>query len=480
MRPAVAVYYIGFVLTFVSLFMLGSALVGTAFHDGSAGLLALSGILVSGFGLFPIVLIPRGGRLTPREGVLVVTGAWVACIVFGAIPFYLHGPPFSVVNALFESFSGFTTTGASILEKVEALPKGLLFWRSLTHWIGGIGIVVFALAILPSFGRVEHVLLRQELSPLATSPSLPKARDVARVIAVVYLSLTALQTVALLAAGLGLFDALTTTFGTVATGGFAVRDGSISAYHSVPVEVIVIVFMVLSGMNFAFLLNLVAARFSWREGWAVARFYLCLLAAGSLIASVAVHGTTYASWGEAIRYGTFQVVALGTSTGFASADSSVWRPAAGTVLVIATFICACAGSTSGGIKVDRILLCLKAARLWIKRSVHPSLVGTIRVGSHTVSPQVVGDAVLFIVLYVSTAALGSLLLAITGVPLTEAFTGTAACLGNVGPGLGSVGSMGNYNALNDLAKIILCGIMLVGRLEILALVLPFTPAFWRR
>jgi trk system potassium uptake protein TrkH len=480
MRLAITVRYIGSVVVMIGLFMIVSAGVGALYGDASTSLLLVSGILVASFGVFPIIFVPRAKGFSISEAIFVVSGAWVATSILGAIPFFLWGSPFSVVNALFESFSGFTTTGASILTDVEALPKGLVFWRSLTHWIGGTGIIVLALAVLPALGTVSHTLLKREYTSLGHAPSFPRAQDIARVIVMVYVGLTVAETISLVIARISLFDAVTTSFATIATGGFSPRNASIASYHSVAVEMIVLVFMIVSGINFAFLYGLLVAWRSKISGGEVARAYLVVLGVGIIIVSASIYRNVYPNWAEALRYGAFQAASVGTSTGFATADSAVWTPPAHLMLILFTLMCACAGSTSGGIKMDRVVLFVKLGVQRMKTLMHPQMVTMVRIEGRPIKPEMSEEAMLFIVFYLVIVAVSTLLVTITGAPLLESFTGTIACMGNVGPGLGKVGSTGNYNWLPDTAKYVLCAVMVVGRLEIFVLILPFTRDFWRR
>jgi trk system potassium uptake protein TrkH len=480
MKTTITTYYIGFILAMVGIFMLISAMVGFLYHDESGSILLVTGFLIIGIGLFPMIFIPGKQNLTTREAIFIVAGSWLAVNFAGAIPFYLYGAPFTLANAIFESFSGFTTTGASILEKIEIIPKGLLFWRSMTHWIGGIGIIVFALSILPTMGHVSRSLFRQEYTGLASPPSFPRAKDIARVVVLVYVGLTILESLLLVLAGVNVFESVTTAFGTIATGGFSTRDNSIATYNSISVEVIIIVFMVVSGINFAFLYSLLFKRRAKLYGWETVRFYLMLLIVSTLIIVISVKGINYIGWGNAFRYSIFQVVSIGTSTGFATADSSIWTPSAKLILVFLALICATAGSTSGGIKVDRILLFTKLVKIRIKQVIHPNIVTAVRIEKQMLQLEFADKAMFFIVFYLFVVVSATLMITLTGVNMLEAFTGTVACMGNVGPGLGKVGSMGNYNSVPDIAKYILSAVMLIGRLEIFGLLLPLSPEFWRK
>lgn len=459
--------------------MLASALVGWVMDGRSTAILLISSVLVACFGAFPMVFVPRVKEMTPRESLATVAIGWIAMSIAGILPYLLYGEPFTITNALFESVSGFTTTGASILEKIQVLPAGILFWRSMTHWIGGVGIIVLALAIFPSLSTVGHSLMRAEVSPVALGPKVARAREIARVVLYVYVGLTFIETIVLMVAGLSLYDASTTAFGTIATGGFSVRDGSIAFYHSVPVEVIVTVFMVLSGMNFALLFGLVISKGRPRGGTTTAYTYLGLLAVGTLAVTFDLKGRMGMGWLEALRYGSFQVASVGTSSGFASADSAIWPGGSQAMLMLLALICASAGSTSGGIKVDRIVLFAKLVRARLYTLGHPEGIAPIRLEGRRIPEETARDAMFFVVAYLAGVLVASLAVSFTGVPLVESASGTIACMGNVGPGLGTVGSMGNYGALPGLAKLLLSGVMITGRLEIFPILLLASRRFWR-
>jgi len=440
----------------------------------------VSGLITAGIGFFPMIFIPRCSDISLRESVFIVAFGWTSCTLAGALPFYLHGLPFTAVNAVFESISGYTTTGASILQNIEELPHGLLLWRSCTEWLGGIGIISFALAVMPRLGQVSRPIFQQEYTGLAVQPVFAKASDVLRGLFSVYLGLTIAQVVALASAGMPLFDAVNTALATLPTGGFTIRNASVASYDSVAVDAITIVFMLLGGMNFVFLHYLFTRPGRLRQGLNVAVLYLATIFAFSLLVITLIKGPSYASWGDAIRYGTFQVVSLATTTGFATADSTLWPVSAQIVILMVTIIGACSGSTAGGIKYDRILLFFKLLKFRFQQLIHPGIVPSIRVDKQWISLENAERAVFYIAPFLAVLALSTLLLSLLGIGSVEAFSGSVACLANAGPGMGVVGSMGNYSGLPDFAKAVLSVVMLLGRLEIFALVLPFTPGFWRR
>ena len=479
MRLSVCIYFIGQIILFVGIAMLLTSAVGIYYNDGSWDVLAVSGIMLIGIGSFPVIFVPKASNISLKEAIFIVCGAWLAASALGALPFYLYGNPFNMANALFESFSGFTTTGSSILTEIESLPQGILFWRSLTHWLGGSGIIVFVIAILPAMGGISYFLIKQEHSSFSEVQVSPRAKTISRIIVLVYVGLTILETVFLMFGGLSLFDASTTAFGTIATGGFSVRNLSIAAYGSVYVEIVVIVFMVLAGMNFAYLFVVITTGRWKAAGFETSRFYILYLTIFSLLITLSLRGNVYESWGSSLRYAVFQAVSLGTSAGFATADSSVWTPSAKLILVFLTLVCACSGSTSGGIKVDRMLLFLKLTVQKLMQFVHPRMIGALRIDKNIIEDEVAWSSMNFIVFYMIVIFLGTLSLSFMNVNLTEAFTGTAACMGNVGPGMGAVGSMGNFSGFPDAAKLILCVVMMMGRLEIFVFILPFTKVFWK-
>jgi len=480
MRLQVAVFYNGFALALTGLFMLVSAGVGVVYHDGSAGLLTVSGLLIAGIGYFPMIFIPRRTDVRLRESIFVVAFGWLTCTFAGAIPFYLYGPPFSFVNSIFESISGFTTTGASILATVEDLPKGLLFWRACTEWLGGIGIVSFALAVMPRMGQVSRPLFQQEYTGLVVPPANVRATDILRGLFAVYLGLTLTQTVLLAVTGMPLYDAATTALATLPTGGFSVRNASLAYYNSVAVDVITMVFMFLGGMNFVYLHVLLTQPRKARQGLEVAALYYGLILAVVALVVFLIRGSVYTNWGDALRFGSFQVISVATTTGFGTADSSVWPIPAQIAIVMILLIGACNGSTGGGIKHDRILLFFKLLHYRFRQMVHPSALASIRVDGRYVDLDAVERTVFYIAPYLATLGLATLILSCIGMNAVDSFTGTAACLANAGPGMGSLGTMENYSAIPTAAKVILSFVMLFGRLEMFALVLPFTPGFWRK
>lgn len=479
MRLHVIFRYIGYILLLNALALLLSAAVSLMYAERSFIILLYSGLIAALFGVFPLIFVPPVENITNNEGLVVVVASWLLSCLLGALPYFLWGVEFTFTNAWFESVSGFTTTGSSILTNVEAVPKGILFWRSMTHWLGGMGIIIFVLSILPFIGESARVLYQSEMSSLAMDNFQIRAKHAVRILAIIYLGLTVSETILLMIFGMNLFDALTHSFGTIATGGFSPKNASIAYYHSLPIEIVVIVFMILSGIHFGVLFSAAAGNFRSLFNSPFVRYYLISMGIGILISAASMYGSHYHNFPEALRYAAFQIASVGTSTGFATADSSVWPALAQVLLIFFTLQCACAGSTSGGIKVDRVVLLGKAFRRQMKQLQHPRGVIPITLEGRSIGKEVVESAILYIAIYLGVVFIATVLLIAVGTDALEAFSGTVATMGNVGPGLGKVGSMGNFNHIPTAGKWIFSMTMLLGRLEIYALILFFIPRHWK-
>ena len=479
MRIDVVLRYVALTLLLNALFMaIASAI---SFAEGDTAFLPLlySTIVCGLFGVFPLIFVPPSQNITNKEGLLIVATSWLVTCLFGTLPYILWGGPFTPINAWFESVSGFTTTGSTILVNVEGLPQGLLFWRASTHWIGGIGIIIFVMAVLPYLGLAEMVLFRSEISALARDTFHTRARKAIQIIAGVYLVLTLLETIALMIAGMNLFDAVTHSFATIATGGFGTRNNSIAYFQSPVIEMVIMVFMVLSGVNFLLLFLAVTGKVRDILRAPVIHYYIIVMLIGIAVTVWNLHTADTIPWVRSLRESAFNVISVATSTGFATADTAVWPGTAQILLMFFALQCACSGSTSGGIKTDRIMLLGKAFKQQLLRIMHPNAVVSVRVGKNVVSDDVVNAAVLYIMVYLAIVFVAAMLLTLTGVDIVAAISGAIACMGNVGPGLGSVGSMANFAHIPDTGKLIYSAVMLLGRLEIYALFILITPAQWR-
>jgi trk system potassium uptake protein TrkH len=462
--------------------MLPPVLIALIYRDGEAWpfLTAFAVVLGTGLVIFlPVIRVRHELRL--RDGFLVVALFWVVLGLAGALPFALAGPSLSITNAVFESISGLTTTGATVILGLDELPKSILFYRQQLQWLGGMGIIVLAVAVLPMLGVGGMQLYRAETpGPIKDTKLTPRITETAKALWYIYLWLTIACALAYWGAGMSLFDAVGHSFATVAIGGFSTHDLSMGYFDSTAIELIAVIFMILGGVNFA--LHFVAVRrrdvvVYWRDS--EFRFYLFLILAVTAIVTVTLYRTdTYIDWGSAFTKGLFQVVSIGTTTGFTTAEFYFWPPFLEILLLFTSFIGACAGSTGGGIKVIRFLLLIKQGLREVGRLVHPSAQLPVRIGGKSVSHRVVDAVWGFFSLYVACFILMYLLLAATGLDLLTAFSAVAACINNLGPGLAQVGA--HYNGLSDAAKWILCVAMLLGRLEIFTLLVLLTPAFWQR
>lgn len=479
MRYHLVYRYIGQILIFNAIFLLISAVISLLSGDTAFLPLLYSALIAALFGAFPLIFVPAAKDISNNEGLVIVVGSWLLSCLVGMLPYFLWGGEFSFVNAWFESVSGYTTTGASILNNVEALPHGLLFWRASTHWIGGIGIIIFILAVLPSMGIASMVLYRTEMSPAAIRQFHMRTREAVRIILYVYIGITALESIALLACGLNLFDAVTHSFATVATGGFSTKNLSVAGFNSIAVEVVIMTFMIISGVNFALLFSAITGSIANLKTSSVLKYYLTANFIAIIVVSLNTYGVNYESYGEALRYSAFQILSVGTSTGFANADSSIWPPFSQLIIIFFTLQCACAGSTSGGIKIDRVVILFKSIKRKIMRIMYPNAVVSVSMDKVKIDDLLIESSVLYISFYLVIVFISTLLLSFIDVDMLSAFSGSAAAMGNVGPGLSAVGSLENFSGIPDLGKFILSITMLLGRLEIYGLIVFFLPKTWK-
>lgn len=441
-------------------------------------LLLSSGITAAaGFLLFRLTDLRDELRI--REGFAIVTFAWLLFSLFGSLPYVLTGAIPNVTDALFETVSGFTTTGASILTDIEALSHGVLFWRSMTHWMGGMGIIVMTLAILPMLGVGGMQLYKAEVAGPTADKLTPRITQTAKILWGIYAALTLIQTVLLLFGGLSLFDALCTAFGTLASGGFSPRNASIATYNSTYVEWVVIIFMLAAGINFSLHYRFASGNF--RAYWQNREFHVLVFT--MTLATIFV---LYGAWSvyddkfTALNDSIFMVVSLHTSTGFGLADYELWSPNAQFALLITMLIGGMAGSTSGGLKVVRIYLVFKYVVGEFTRLLHPQAVTPTRIQGAAVPRQVVSDVLGYVSLYLVAVVLATFLVTLAGMDWISGFSAVVSSFGGVGPGMGGVGPFDNYAWLTPFAKWVLMACMVLGRLEFFSLLILFSPAYWRR
>lgn len=479
MRPHIIFRYCGFVFLFNAIFLGVSFVISAVDSDAALFPLLYSTIISIVFGIFPFIYVPSTDKITNKEGLVILISSWLLSCIIGIIPYLLWGNGFTLTDAWFESVSGFTTTGSTIFKNVEALPLGLLFWRASTHWIGGIGIIIFMLSVLPSLGKAGITLYKSEMSSLAMSNFHYRTRKALQILGVTYVGLTAAEIIGLTICGMGLFDAVTHSFATIATGGFSTKNLSIAYFRSIPIESLIMVFMILSGIHFGLLFSATRGNLSsvWKSS--LVRYYILALLIGIFLTTVAIHGHPFNSWVEALRYASFQIISLGTSTGFSTTNTGIWPAFAQLMLIFFTLQCACAGSTSGGIKVDRILIFWKSLIKRIRQIMHPHAVISPKIDGIPLEEDIIEGSILYIVLYMITLFISTLLLSALNVDTLTAFSASAATMGNVGPGFGLVSSMSNFSQLPDTGKWILTGTMLLGRLEVFSLILFVMVRSWK-
>lgn len=437
-------------------------------------------ILISGAlgGLMVLLIRPRKKTLYAREGYLTVALTWIVVSLVGCLPFIFSGAIPRFVDAFFETVSGFTTTGSTILTDIEVLPRGILFWRSFTHWIGGMGVIVFIMAILPSAGGGSVHMMKAEVPGTSFGKMAPKLKVTAKWLYYIYIALTVIMVALLLGGGMSLYDALVHTFGTAGTGGFSVYNSSIGAFGNLYFEVVIIVFMLLFGINFNVFFLLILRDFKSvlksDELWT----YLGIVACSALLIAGNI-ASLYQNFAEALRYSSFQVASVITTTGYSTADYAGWPMFSQGLLVLLTFCGACGGSTGGGFKVTRVLLMFKKLRRDLHQMVHPRSVKAIRLNGKQVEESTLKDLSAYTMAYLGIAAVGFLLVSLDVGDFTTSFTAMATCLNNVGPGLGAVGPTGNFAFFADGTKCVLAFLMLFGRLEIFPLLLTFCPVLYR-
>ena len=424
-------------------------------------------------------LKPAVPHLFAREGFVCVGLSWILMSAFGALPFVFSGDIPSYADALFETVSGFTTTGASILLDPERLSRGCMFWRLFTHWIGGMGVLVFIAAILPVSGDHYIHIMRAEVPGPTVSKLVPRVRKTARILYLIYTGLTLLECILLLLGGMSFYDALLHSFATAGTGGFSTRAESIGAFHSTYIEMVIACFMLLFGCNFnLFYLALLG------QGAAALRSEELRVYLGVIVASVVLIAANiakqYGGMLSAFRYSFFQVLTVLSTTGFSTGDFDAWPELSRWILVLLMFIGGCAGSTGGGMKVSRIVILIKSYFAELKRMIHPTQVKRIWIENHPVADRTVMSVHVFFFVYLLAAGLGVLILSLDGNDLTTNLTASIACISNVGPGLSMVGPTGNYAFFSVLSKMVLCFEMLLGRLELFPMLFLLAPSVWKK
>ncbi|MBQ7708822.1 MAG: TrkH family potassium uptake protein [Bacteroidales bacterium] len=459
---------VGVALLVSALFMLLSVFVSLADGGDSAlSPLLISFVITFIMGVFPFIFVRKTAQISLKDGYMIIFLSWLLSFIFGALPYALWGGPFTVINAWFESVSGFTTTGATILEDIEALPRSLLFWRSATHFIGGLGVVVFLLLIIPNSSPVRLRLTNMELSSLSRDDYRSRANKTVFIFAWVYLGICGAAFLCYLLAGMPLFDAVCHAFSVCATGGFSSRNLSIGAFGSPLISVITIVFMFLASIHFGLIFMALVSRSVRPLRNPVLRFYVVSLAVVAVITSVSLklQGLD-ASWGRAFLDGTFHVVSYASTTGFAISDNAAWPVLPCFMLVLVSLVCGCAGSTTGGIKVDRVMVLFKAIHMQILKTLYPSSIFEVRMGRRILHDEEIYPQVLYMAMYFLLLGLSAIIIMLLGDPNGHALSGSVATLGNVGPSIGTIGSLGNFNMEPGAIKFVYTMNMFLGRVEI--------------
>ena len=473
---------IGWILLFEAIFFLVPAITATVYWEREFFSILISMGICAIVGGLLVIGKPKSDAVYAKEGFVIVALSWIVLSLFGALPFVISGAMPSYIDALFETVSGFTTTGASVLsgEQVEALPKCLLMWRSFTHWVGGMGVLVFILAFLPLCGGGQNInLLRAESPGPTVSKLVPKMRSTAGILYLIYTVLTLLQFV-LLVFDMPAFDALNTAFATAGTGGFTVKADGFAGY-SPYAQVVVTVFMILFSINFASFFFIVRGKFREAFNTEVRVFLTIVVVAITLVSvNLCLAPTPDLSTGEAIRHSAFSVASIISTTGFSTVDFNTWPSFSKTILVMTMFVGACAGSTGGGIKVSRFVILFKGMSHETKRMLHPKQVKKILVDNRVVEEETVRGIHSYLIAYAVVFVLSLLVVSLDGYDLTTNFTAIAATINNIGPGLEAVGPAGNFGFFSWWTKLVLVFDMLAGRLEIFPMLLLLLPATWRK
>ena len=471
-------YLLGVILAIEAVLLLFPLLVALIYAEPTLPFL-LTALIVGAASLLLLLLKPKNTGIYAKEGFVCVAGGWILLSLFGALPFVFDGAIPSYIDALFETVSGFTTTGATILTEIEHLHKGILFWRSFTHWIGGMGVLVFMLAIVPADGRAIH-LMRAEVPGPTKGKLVPRMRHTALILYGIYVFLTLAETVALCIAGMPFFDALVNSFSTAGTGGFAMKNASIAGYASPAVEWIIAIFMFLCGINFNLYFFMLMRRFGVLKRNEELRAYLILCGASTaLIAANIFH--IYQNVGDTLRIAFFQVTSIMSTTGFSTVDFNTWPEFSKTILLMLLIFGACAGSTAGGLKISRTLILFKNVWRELKHILHPRSVIVTRLDGEALSDDTCRAAANYFSLYLGLIGASTLILSLNGFDLTTNLTAALTCINNVGPGFGQlIGPLGNFSVFSDFSTLILSFTMLLGRLEIIPLVILLSPTTWKK
>ena len=479
MRISPVLHIIGLILLFLSIMMFLPLAFSLYYKDSSTvSILISQGITcLGGFLIFKFTTTE--GELRIREGFGIVTFGWLFVVLFGSLPFMISGSITNITDAFFESMSGFTTTGATILTDIEIVPQGILLWRSMTQWLGGMGIIVFSLAILPFLGIGGMQLFKAEVPGPVPDKLKPRIKETAKILWGVYLIFTAAEILFLMIGGMSLFDAVNHTFTTLATGGFSTKNASVGHYNSLYIDIVIIFFMFCAGTNFS--LHFYGLRGNLKEYWKNKefKFYAGIVIVAVIIVTIDIF-SRYQNVGKALRYSVFQVVSIGTTTGYGTADYELWSPLSQFILFVLMFIGGSAGSTGGGAKVIRFMILFKQGLVELKKSLHPMGIIPTRIDKKTIPIETVTNVLAFLLIFIGSFVIASAIMMLLGLDMISAFGSVAASLGNIGPGLGIVGPTDNYAAIPIIGKWVLSFCMLLGRLELYTVLVVLYRDFWKK
>ena len=471
-------------MKYLGLLMLVPVIISVIYKENDVWAFIISALITTSFGFILETATKPPERIKEiqrKEGFLIAALFWFAASIFGAIPYLIYGVFNHPVDAWFESVAGFTTTGATVLTDIEVLPYGMLFWRSFSQWLGGMGIIVLGIAILPRLAVGGMQLMGLEAPGPTTEKITPRIAETAKKLWGVYLLLSFLLIVFLLFAGMPIFDSVLQSFSTMSTGGFSPNNLSVGFYNSSIIDVIITIFMFIAGMNFVLLYWSLRGDFKRLTRNSELKYYFFLNLSVILIVSFELWSTIYPNFFEALRYGSFQVISISTGSGFSTANFDLWPSFSKWFLLMLMFFGGCAGSTTGSIKIIRIMVLFKKGYQELHKIIYPHAIVPIRVNAKPISPEIVSSITSFFLIYLFIFLISTLIvMAAEDLPIITAISACAASIGNVGPGLGEVGPAGNYANLSSFTKIVLSFLMLIGRLELFTILVIFTPAFWRR
>ena len=478
MNYSMIFFILGWIFNFEAAFMLLPGITAIIYQEKNGLAFLITMIICLAIGLPLTRKKPQNKVFHAKEGAVTVALSWIVLSMAGAFPFVISGSIPNPIDAMFETVSGFTTTGASILSDVEALSHCMLLWRSFTHWIGGMGVLVFILCLLPLTGGYHMNLMKAESPGPSVSKLVPKVQTTAKILYTIYLMLTVLQMILLLIGRMPLFDTVCLTFGTAGTGGFGIRNDSIAGYSTYN-QIVITVFMILFGVNFNVYYLLLTKKVVQAAKSEEVRYYFGIIAVAIIAIAINTKGM-YTSFGRAIQQAAFQVGSIITTTGYATTNFNVWPVLSKTILVMLMFVGACAGSTGGGIKVSRLMILCKSARKELQLYLHPNAVKKIKMDDKAIPHEVVRATNMFLFVYILIFVVSLLVISLDNFDMVSNFTAITATLNNIGPGLGAVGPTGNFGCYSYLSKVIMIFDMLAGRLEIFPLLLLFKRDTWRK